>query len=64
MCRASTGVQPHAQNAARRRAEPVVRRLAVDEEPYASWRELVGGLRPIAATFLAGKKEQRQPRFP
>ena len=65
---APRGHEPHAQHAARGQAEAVVGRLAVDQEPHAGRRQLVGHLGAVAAALLAHHVEQadaplaRQPQ--
>ncbi len=54
--------QAHAKTSARRRAEPKIRGLAVDQE--AGFRgNAIGGLRAVAAALFAGDKHQADPRF-
>ena len=61
--RAPVGVQPHAQEAARRRAETVVGRLAVDQKANAVRRLLVGDAGAVAAPLLADDEQQRDSRL-
>ncbi len=57
------GAQPHAQHAARRGAEAVVGRLAVDQEAHAGGRLLVGHPRAVAAALLADHEQQPDARL-
>jgi hypothetical protein len=59
----AVGLQPDAQRAARRRAEPVVGRLAVHEEAHARGRLPVGRAGAVAAAFLAHHEQQPEPSF-
>ena len=56
-------LQPHAIDAARRDAEPVVRRLAVDQEAAIRGGERVRGLRAVAAPLLADDEQQADARL-
>ena len=55
--------QPHAQDAARRDAQAVVGGLAVDQEPHARRRQLVGHARAVAAALLADHEQQADARL-
>ena len=61
--RAPARAQLEAQDAARREAEPVVGRLAVDQEPAAAGRRLVRRARAVAAALLADDEQQADARF-
>ena len=54
--------EPHAEAAARRRAQPQIRRLAVDQESRFRG-DAIGGLRAVAAAFLAADKHQADARL-
>ena len=59
---AAGGGQPQAQDAARRDAEPVVGRLAVDQEPGLP-RRGIRGRGAVAAPFLADDEQQPDARL-
>src|SRR5262245_543930 len=63
MCGTPIGVQPHTQDAARGRAQAVVRRLTVDQIAHALRCAVVRNPGAVTAPFFADDEQQRDPRF-
>ena len=59
----SLRLQTHAQDAARGGTQPVVGRLAVDQEPDAFGSALVGHTGAVTATFLTDNEQQAETGF-